>query len=714
MFKAIAAILFILFSANAHAQFLNNIVREVKRGGKNIGKSIEKGVRDAKKVTSTAVHDLGKATGKSAEDARKAVEKGLSDATKTAGKAGGDIKKETERLKPHLMDLGNALIVYANHAIIGTGEALVNAADRINEGKMLDAAFHLALDPLTTQEESAFLATQESGWLNTVGATAASAYGGPGGAAAYAAWQTYKATGGNADLALRAGIITGLTSSAMQGIGSLGGKTTPQMVKKAVLAGSVGGIAVAASGGKQDDIRDAFIMGGGMVIMQDAYKNFTGHPLDPKGATKDPICMSPSDPTCETLRKAIYTDAKGNPQIDMTKFPRSTSFVGIGADLDHPYPMGSDIPMSSDQSPFMRTMAKIPGMNAMGLMHDKWVVTWALSREQNVLTIFPAIVLTYAGSEAGLNNKISSTVSTQANNQTTAPQKDNAIPTNTPATSNTTAPNSQGNSTPNTSNGQTTKYYINGDEYYASDDKLFNRWGMIITDNATLKEFKRQKDAAFIATNNQSSSPYFYDFSNPNTTLNSTDELPSGFNGFPNQYQELPPIELASKYANPTQTEKYGFENMYVTTHPTAPVGSFLYIRNLQNAYMVRVFVIGKTKTSDIELGISMRLSEKAYKDLAPSSQLLWVETEYEDVTINSMTLLRNATGNDGKLLFNNLRNGKWALTLRNEANTTVYRTPEYKNDLKVTLGSGNYYYSLIESSIGQTYREYTGKIVVK
>jgi hypothetical protein len=44
-----------------------------------------------------------------------------------------------------------------------------------------------------------------------VGQVAATAYGGPGGAAAYAAWYAYRATGGDAETALRVALITGAT-----------------------------------------------------------------------------------------------------------------------------------------------------------------------------------------------------------------------------------------------------------------------------------------------------------------------------------------------------------------------------------------------------------------------------------------------------------------------------------------------------------------------
>lgn len=258
-------------ATTTQANLFNNVLREAKRGGKNVGKTIEKGVRDVKTTSGTALKDIGKAPGKAAEDARKAIEKGLVDASRTVGKAGKDLAAETRRVGPQAVELGTALGKYVERTATGTVDAVQDAERRLSEGKILDAAFHLALDPLTNQEEAAFLATQESGWLNTVATTAALAAYGPGGAAAYASWQTYHASGGNAELAVRAGIITGLTSTAMGGVNGM----NASIAKKAVLAGAVGGLAVAASGGNQDQVRDAFILGGGIILIQEGYKNFT-------------------------------------------------------------------------------------------------------------------------------------------------------------------------------------------------------------------------------------------------------------------------------------------------------------------------------------------------------------------------------------------------------------------------------------------------------
>lgn len=288
--------------------------------------------------------------------------------------------------------------------------------------------FHHAFDPLTIQEETAFKATQESGWLNTVAATGASVYGGPAGAAAYAAWQTYRISGGNAELAIRAGIISGLTSAAMGGSDGKGGlagitaTSTQEIVQKAVLAGAIGGLAIAAGGGSSDDIRDGFLMGGGMMLIQEGYKGYTGHPLDAQGARGLPYCMSEIDASCIPLQDAFIKDEQGNViGYDPSKLDPNRPHVGLQAQMspNATKPLLLEVkaptPVLSDQSAFMVGVAKVPGMNAMALFHDTWAVNWKMEVIPGAtqLSIFPAVAVTYWGTGSELNKAIIKTITSE-------------------------------------------------------------------------------------------------------------------------------------------------------------------------------------------------------------------------------------------------------------------------------------------------------------
>ncbi|MNQ75681.1 hypothetical protein D3C85_904850 [compost metagenome] len=258
------------------------------------------------------------------------------------------------------------------------------------------------MDPLTSGEDNLFKATQESSWIRSAGAVAATAYGGPGGAAAYAAWQTYKATDGNAEMALKAGIIAGFTSQAMGSLNDARFVGDFGTVKKAVLAGAVGGLAVAMSGGKESEVLEGFILAGGMVIIQDGYKQATGHVLDGRAATGDSYCATPG-PECDIFKSAYYIDDDGVLRIDYSKLDSRASYVGEGYNLGETRPPYS---WTQDRHPFMKTVAKLPGFNAMGMFHDNWVLSWQMSDWQNKATIFPALVMTYYGAGAPLSTHL--------------------------------------------------------------------------------------------------------------------------------------------------------------------------------------------------------------------------------------------------------------------------------------------------------------------
>lgn len=333
-----------------------------------------------------------------------AVAKGVNDIGKTVGKAGTDTWAETTRTGVHLVEAGAALVQFVEAQATGTVKVVSDSERRIREGKFADALFHAAYDPWVVQQEAAFDATQQSPLLSTLGGIAASS-GGPGGTAAYAAWQAYRTTNGNAELAVRAGIIAGLTHTASAGVARMDAGAA----RKAVMAGAIGGMAVAASGGDRVAVEQGFLWAGGMVLVQDGYRSMTGHPLDARPSTEPPLCISSTDVTgCEALRTAyvrdtqgkVVRDATGNPKVDMSKLPRNAQHVGVQNDGVNPDARVAS--WKNDNSVVMRAVSQVPGMNAMGLFHDQWVASWDMTAMQNQASIPPAIILTYVGTGAPL------------------------------------------------------------------------------------------------------------------------------------------------------------------------------------------------------------------------------------------------------------------------------------------------------------------------
>jgi hypothetical protein len=90
----------------------------------------------------------------------------------------------------------------------------------------------------------------------------------------------------------------------------------------------------------------------------------------------------------------------GKPMLDSAKVYRGHSFIGADPKLDLP-------DVFKDNSQVMIGAGKIPGMNAMAFFHDKWVATWNMSETiANQLTIPPAIVLTYMGTDSHVLEEI--------------------------------------------------------------------------------------------------------------------------------------------------------------------------------------------------------------------------------------------------------------------------------------------------------------------
>lgn len=320
------------------------------------------------------------------------------------------IIKETERAGRRTEDLGKSVGKYLERTARGTRDAYENAFEAARSGNLVDAFYSISFQTWENQERYAARAVQESSYLNTIASTAASVYGGPGGAAAYAAWYTYKATG-DFDLALKTGVITGATSYSMSHVSSM---PSSRWEQKALLAGAIGGASVAASGGDSDAVWDGFLKGGGMVIVQDGYKEYIGADLEGSHSVGEAYCMSSaislnasnSASGCLPEKESWVYDESGEVvSIDITKTDIRRPHVGLWAEASD----GEQFFELHERSGMMTSVSRVPGMNAMSIAHDKFSVDYNLNIIETVASIPPAIVLTYAGLGAptyGLITKI--------------------------------------------------------------------------------------------------------------------------------------------------------------------------------------------------------------------------------------------------------------------------------------------------------------------
>jgi predicted hotdog family 3-hydroxylacyl-ACP dehydratase len=356
-----------------------------------------------KKAGGDTVRTLQKAGGdtfatiqNAGDDSITTIYNAAGDATATYVKAWRDIGEQGKRSFKDVVDAGQAVYHFTENEATAKRDAINSAEKRLREGKVVDSMWGLATEPAQSSEENFAKATQESDLLNTAAASTAAIYGGPAGAAAYAAWSTYRRTG-NADMALRAGILAGVTSEMGSSVANMPAGTTGEIIKKAAMAGAAGGISVAAAGGDEQAIKDGFLKSAGAVLVQGGSDELKAYSPEAKDAYDTVQCISARDVDCvsnttwarDAKGKILY-DEDGNPRIDTSKLDPD-QYIGRWTGLD---------PQSAEENAFITQISKLPKMEAIPLLNNQWVLTWTLGNGQDIAYKTPTVVLTYVGKDA--------------------------------------------------------------------------------------------------------------------------------------------------------------------------------------------------------------------------------------------------------------------------------------------------------------------------
>jgi hypothetical protein len=218
----------------------------IEQGAHDAGNAIEQGAHDTGRAIEQGAHDTGRAIEQGAHDTGRAIEQGAHDTGRAIEQAAHDYGKAAEKAMQDLGTAAETIGQFVDHQWKGVGQTLSDAEKRAREGKIVDAVWGLSTDSWKHTEENAATAVQRSNILNAAAQYAASAYGGPAGSAAYAAWYTYRATG-NIDTALRAGIVSGVSSS-ISAAGKLPDNTSAQIAEKVVVTSVLAGGAAALNG----------------------------------------------------------------------------------------------------------------------------------------------------------------------------------------------------------------------------------------------------------------------------------------------------------------------------------------------------------------------------------------------------------------------------------------------------------------------------------
>ncbi|NEI65025.1 hypothetical protein [Rhizobium leguminosarum] len=394
---------------SVHAgNFFEDAGNAVGKAANDVGKTIEKGAQDTGKTVEKGAQDAGKTVEKAVQDTGNAIEKGAQDTGKTAEKAAQDTGKTIEKAVQDTGKAGETVYKFGVREMEALGERAKDANQRISEGKFVDAVWHFSADQLKDSNDNLAKAAKESDIVRVAGQIAASAYGGPGGAAAYAAWLAYNETK-DLGLALRVGLITGAAAYASGGVSDLPNTDAAAIAEKTIMAGAIGGAAVAVAGGDQQAIQEGFLKSGGAVLVQSIYETQTTHELDARISKGEAYCMAATDPTaaCAPPIEAYELDASGKPvvgddslpKVDVRKTDPMRPHVGQWAK-----PGESSI--AQEPSLFMVSVSKYPGMNAMALLHDHVSYAMKFDPVTNVWTIVPATVVTYYGTNVPTDDQI--------------------------------------------------------------------------------------------------------------------------------------------------------------------------------------------------------------------------------------------------------------------------------------------------------------------
>ncbi|WP_280817721.1 hypothetical protein [Rhizobium leguminosarum] len=384
-------------------QTINATTEAAEELGKDTLTTSKTAARDTVRTLETARKDTVTMIEKAGNDSVETVVKAADDAAATYRKAWRDVGSGGKKAFEDVVDAGKAVARFAENQTKAHLNEFEAGKKRLADGNVIDSMWGMAVEPAQAGEENFAKATQESDLLNQAAASAAAVYGGPAGAAAYAAWSTYRRTG-DADMAFRAGIAAGLTSQYGGSTASMPADTTSEIVRKAALSGAAGGISVAAAGGDEQAITDGFLKSAGAVLIQAGRNKAEAYSPDLTDAADTVQCISAQDVDCASnttwardAKGRILFDENGQPRVD----PR---------ELDPNQLVGrfTSIAQSAEEkkTAFMTKISKLPDMEAIPILDNQWVLTWNLPKGKSIPHKTPTVVLTNVGANPPFTSEV--------------------------------------------------------------------------------------------------------------------------------------------------------------------------------------------------------------------------------------------------------------------------------------------------------------------
>ena len=263
-------------------------------------KSLRDSVKQAgDQILTTAVKNVEEVSERLDAETRTAIGNAL-DSTE---KATQDVIKNYVKAANDVVDAVIACERFSERSLKGFGDSLTKAEARVREGKVVDAVWHMGTDQLNVDNKNASKLMQENEIVRQAAQGVASVYGGPAGAAVFAAWYQYNLTNGNLQAAILAGVYTYAVGKGYTNVGSMPSGTIDEVGKKAAATAAIRGLAVAAAGGSQQDALNAAMQGGGSVIVQAGQAYVTKEYVDPARAKADVYCMNATKQSCNDVKQ---------------------------------------------------------------------------------------------------------------------------------------------------------------------------------------------------------------------------------------------------------------------------------------------------------------------------------------------------------------------------------------------------------------------------
>jgi hypothetical protein len=391
---------------------VKQVAKGVEEGVKQVAKSTEDGVKGVLTIGTDAaqntVHNLETIGGQSI----KLVEKTGGDIIETTIKSGNDLTatytkawtdgtEQARRSFQDTVDAAKAVGNYMSNQAKDLGQATKEISKAAQEGDLIKAMWKFSTAPVQAAEKNFAQATQESSLINDFARETATTYG-PGGAAAYAAWSTYHLTG-DADLALRNGISSAIMNQT--GGVDIPSGTAGEVLKKSAMAGALGGIAVAAAGGDEKAVKEAFLKSSGAVLIQSSTDQLKAFSPKANDAIEMSRCISAKDLDCVSnttygrdIKGRILNDKNGKPRIDPNKIDPK-QYLGRWTATDPDSPEGKTMA-------FISKISKLPKSEVIPLKNNQWILTWTLGCEKTIEYGKPAVVLTYVGNNVPFTSKV--------------------------------------------------------------------------------------------------------------------------------------------------------------------------------------------------------------------------------------------------------------------------------------------------------------------